>query len=130
MTGSSERRRMTMGEKKNPQLETRIDFSNIPGQVAHFRVFAPGKCETPVGYALVTHDGGECILWNIYVEPSFRRHGLASKLIKALKGMFPYIITSYTSQHGKRLCEKNGFIFEPSTNFLVWENEKNKADKK
>lgn len=119
-----------MGKPRNPPIEKKIEFAEIPGKLIHFRVLAPGKRETPIAYALVTHEGGEAILWNIYVSPAFRRHGIASDLIKAIQHVFGYIITSYTSEHGKRLCEQNGFVFEPSTNFLIWENEKNKADSK
>ena len=106
----------------NPVLKNVVEFSDIPGQVTHFRVRVP-DCSTPVGYALVTHEGTECILWNIYVESKYRRHGLAAELIKTLQSVFDYIVTSYTSQHGKRLCERAGFVFDPRTNFLEWSKD-------
>jgi GNAT superfamily N-acetyltransferase len=118
MTGYLAGRRKVMGTTN--QVKKLIDFSNIPGQVAHFRAFLPEESQLPVAYALVTHDGAEAILWNIYCEPKFRRRGMASDLIKALQGTYDYIITSYTSQHGKRLCERNGFVFDPKTNYLEW----------
>jgi ribosomal protein S18 acetylase RimI-like enzyme len=126
MTRSLDKKRVesNVGEKKNPT--TKIDFTNILGQVAHFRIFQPDERDYPIGYVLVTHEGPEAIMWNIYVDPKFRKRGYASRLIDALKGTYDYILTSYTSEHGKRLCQANGFKFDPKTNFLEW-SRKNDA---
>jgi len=101
-------------------INKRIEFADIPGQVSHYRVLLPDESNRLVGYVLITHEGNEAIIWNIYVEPKYRKKGLASYLISAIKSRFNYIITSYTSEHGKRLCIKNGFSYDEKTNFLEW----------
>jgi GNAT superfamily N-acetyltransferase len=76
-----------------------------------------------VGTALFFHNNeGGAILWDIYIEPEYRRQKFASHLLAAAKEMFAKIETDWKSQGGHDLCIKNGFRSRKFDGLrLIWE---------
>jgi ribosomal protein S18 acetylase RimI-like enzyme len=82
-----------------------------------------------VGTALFFHAGKDAaILWDIYIEPAYRRQYYASHLLAAAKKMFNEIATDWRSQAGHDFCLKNGFRSREFRGLrLVWRRDENKT---
>lgn len=104
-----------------------IDSHQIPGESVVYFIFAPEKRKTAIGKALIIEDGRECLLWDIEIEPRYRKKGLASALLTGIKHNHDSIVTSWKSEAGNQMCLKNDFFYEESPSGkakqLVWRRE-------
>lgn len=100
----------------------RADWKDVPGQFRLHRMIDE-ESKRIVGTAAVTYWAGAAILWNIFVDPAYRRRYYGKCLITALQHAYRRIVTSYYSDEGKALMLACGFTLEVSPSNvpqLVW----------
>ena len=75
------------------------------------------KDQNLIGTILVLETGNnECLVWEVFVVPEYRRQGLGEFILNCLKNDYKAIVTSFRSEAGKKLVEKCGFEMVTSKN--------------
>lgn len=85
--------------------------------------FAPGVEKKIIGI-----DYKECLLMDIYTGPQFRKLGIGTLLVEAMKNFFIGMVTGVRSPEGKSLMERCGFKLNEQAQ-LVWTKEMEDASK-
>lgn len=100
-----------------------IVFTDMPG-VTRIYVIREETKNLPIGRCLVIFNNKAAILWDIYIDPEYRKQGYASDMLAVIKKEFDEIKTDYITKEGKNLCLKNGFI-KNNQNYLrlIWRKE-------
>ena len=116
---------------KQLRYEITVNSLDKLGVPMLFNIFEPDKRKERIGYALLftQPETKEAMLWDIQIDPNYRRQGVATALINGIKEVHDSITTGNRTPEGEYMCLANEFQWEKSeagNSYLVWRKLNNK----